>query len=257
MAIPTLGHFLRKVCMVVIIDTATGSTEAYGGLMRPKIGLQVLVLAILAAFWTTSAHAATKVHEIAFGRWLSAQWLARDAGDKPVTIKVRALLVDGRVKEYVMGSPHDVTERLFVVRRAFRLNDSLPDDSGIRWQWERGGWLMVDRLTGRVSAINLPEFDPYHSAASWYRDYVAYCGVADDGKKAYAVVMQLSRRKPILKKPVLDAVPDNLPPDSVCSAPSWQRNPMRVTFAPSGNLSQAFSIRGHAVDVVTDSEEED
>jgi len=55
-------------------------------------------------------------------------------------------------------------------------------------QWQRGGWLLVDRVTGRVLPINLPEFDASYSAASWYRDYAAYCGVSDDGKKAYAVV---------------------------------------------------------------------
>ena len=46
----------------------------------------------------------------------------------------------------------------------------------------------VDRLTGRVSQLNLPEFDPFYSTASWYRDYIAYCGVSEDGKKLYAVV---------------------------------------------------------------------
>ena len=37
-------------------------------------------------------------------------------------IKVRALFVDTRLKEYTIGLPHDVTDRLFVVRRAYRLN---------------------------------------------------------------------------------------------------------------------------------------
>ena len=219
-----------------------------------KLNIGILIAALGLALWTPDAQATAKVHEIAFGRWISVQWLAGSGDDKPVTIRVRALLVDGRVKEYVMGAPHDVTERLFVVRRAFRVNDSLPEEGGIHWQWERGGWLVVDRLTGRVSALNLPEFDPYHSAANWYRDYVAYCGVADDGKKAYAFVVQLNRRKPILKKALMEAVPDDLPPDSVCIAPAWQRDPVRVTFAPSGNSSQTFSIRGRAVDVVNDAE---
>ena len=93
--------------------------------------------------------------------------------------------MDGRIKEYVVGSPHEVTERLFVVQRAFRVNDSLADEATPWWQWQRGGWLLVDRTTGRVSAINLPEYDAFYSAASWYRDYVAYCGVSDDGKKIF------------------------------------------------------------------------
>jgi hypothetical protein len=48
--------------------------------------------------------------------------------------------------------------------------------------------LLVDRMTGHISAINLPEFDSCYSVASWYSDYVAYCGVSDDGKTLYAVV---------------------------------------------------------------------
>ena len=31
-------------------------------------------------------------------------------------------------KSFMLGAPHEVTERLFVVRRAFRVNDSLPAD---------------------------------------------------------------------------------------------------------------------------------
>ncbi len=202
---------------------------------------------------------AAKVHVIAFGKSTSVQWVAGfGAGEKPLTIKVRALIVDGRVKEYVLGAAHDVTERLFVVRRAFRVNDSLPEESVARWQWQRGGWLLVDRVTGRVSAINLPEFDAYYSAASWYRDYVAYCGVADDGKKTYAMVAQLSRRKPVLKKEVSSAgVAEDAAPDSACPAPTWERGPVRVSFEPAGSARQTFAIRGHVVDLVEDAEEEE
>jgi len=77
-----------------------------------------------------------------------------------------------------------------VVRRAFRVNDALPGDTATAsgWVWQRGGWLLVDRSTGQISAIALPEFDPYHSVASWFRDYAAYCGVSDDGKKVFAIV---------------------------------------------------------------------
>ena len=83
-----------------------------------------------------------------------------------------------------------MTDRLIVVRRAFRLNDALPEEATSipNWRWQRGGWLLVDRITGHVSPINLPEFDAFYSKAAWYRDYVAYCGVSDDGKNLYAVV---------------------------------------------------------------------
>ena len=50
-----------------------------------------------------------------------------------VTMKIRALMVDGGVKEYVLGVSHEVTDRMFVVRRVFRVNDGfrkIPDRDG-------------------------------------------------------------------------------------------------------------------------------
>ncbi|MGA9352120.1 MAG: hypothetical protein WBV46_00420 [Terriglobales bacterium] len=169
-------------------------------------------------------------------------------------LKVRPLLVDARIKEYTTGTPHDVTDRLFVVRRAFRINDALPADSAARWQWQRGGWLLVDRQTGRVSQLSLPEFDPFYSTASWYRDYVAYCGVSDDGKKLYAIVAQVGRRKPILKKDAGQPA-ESANPDSECPAPAWERTPLRVTFQSDSDHKLVFSLRNRIVDLVNDAEE--
>jgi hypothetical protein len=196
--------------------------------------------------------AAVKAHVIAFGKWVSVQTLSTDGSANTAVIKIRALIVDGRLKEYATGASHEVTERLFVVRRAFRVNDSLPEDAAPRWQWQVGGWLLVDRLTGRVSVANLPEFDAADSAVSWYRDYAAYCGLSDDGKKSYAIVAQLARRKPILKKAM--AMPDD---GTACPAPVWQRSPARVSFEPASGAKQTFAIRGHVVDVVNDEEQEE
>ena len=212
----------------------------------------ILGLLLLSA----AARGAAKVHVISFGKWMAVSWSA-GADEKPVTIKIRALIVDGRVKEYVLGAPHEVTDRLFVARRMFRVNDSLPGDATPRWQWQRGGWLLVDRATGRVSSINLPEFDTFYSAASWYRDYAAYCGVADDGKKTYAIVAQLNRRKAVLKKEVGSGPADDAGPDSACAAPVWQRGPVRVSFEVAGAAKQTFAIRGHVVDVVSEEQEDE
>ena len=222
---------------------------------RPWIAVILLCVVLL----PVAVRATVKVHVIAFGKSISVPWMPRSAGDtKPLTLKIRALIVDERVKEYVIGSPHEVTDRVFVVRRAFRVNDSLPEESDPHWVWQRGGWLAVDRTTGRVSTINLPEFDALYSSTSWYRDYVAYCGVSDDGKKISAMVVQMGRRRPVLNKPLSnDGVPDDAAPDSACPAPAWQRSPVRVSFEPAGGAKQTFAIRGHVVDVVNDAEEED
>jgi hypothetical protein len=226
-----------------------------GSLWRMKI--LFVVFCLLAG----DATAASKGHVISLGKWTSVPWVtpgASGANSKPVMLKIRALIVDGRVKEYVAGPPHDVTDRLFVAQRAFRVNDALPEDSVPRWQWQRGGWLLIDRVTSRVSAINLAEFDAFYSAANWYRDYVAYCGVSDDGKTIYAMVAQIGRRKPVLKKSLsTTGIADDAAPDSACAPPSWQRAPVRVSFDAAGSPKQTFAIRGHVVDVVNDDEDDE
>jgi hypothetical protein len=216
----------------------------------------LLVGGLLVAPSANSSAAAAKGHVIAFGNWTSVKWLG--TSDQPQALKVRPLIVDGRGREYTLGIPHEVTERLFVVQRAFRLNDSLPEEPGLpRWQWQRGGWLLVDRSTGHITALNLVEFDANDSAASWYRDYVAYCGVSEDGKKISAVVVQLSRRKPLLKKVLAEDLKDDALPGSACPAPAWQRTPVRVGFEPSHGAKQTFAIRGRAVDVVSEADDEE
>ena len=219
-----------------------------------QIALSLFILAHMTAI------AAAKPHIITFGKSTTVQWSPNTGAtdDKQLTLKVRPLLVDAHIKEFTLSPVHDVTDRLFIVRRAFRVNDSLPQESAQPpyWLWQRGGWLLVDRITGHISTINLPEFDALYSAASWYRDYAAYCGVSEDGKKLYAVVAQISRRKPVLKKP-LDGqtVPENATADSACPAPAWQRSPARVTFEPTGATKQTFAIRGHTVDLMIENEE--
>jgi hypothetical protein len=223
----------------------------YVGLMRVKILALCAVLLLC-----RPVPAVTKPHVISFGKWTAVKWYVGNAGDKAVDLKVRALFVDSKLKEYTSGLPHDATDRLFVVRRMFRINDVLPQEPATtqRWEWQRGGWLMVDRVSGRVTQIALPEFDPYYSTGSWYRDYVAYCGVSDDGKKLFAVVAQLGRRKPILKKPLGEPDADEMP-DSECPAPTWQRGPTRVTFEPDDEQKLTYAVRGHAVDIVSNDEE--
>jgi hypothetical protein len=214
----------------------------------------LLMFVVLCLAWSECA-AVPKPHVITFGKWISAKW-PNATGQKLLDLKVRPLFVDTRLKEYTTGTPHELTDRLFVVRRAFRVNDALPTENAnaTRWQWQRGGWLLVDRVTGRVSQLNLPEFDPFYSTASWYRDYIAYCGVSEDGKKLYAVVAQVGRRKPILKKDAGEPAGTD-DPDSECPPPVWERTPMRVTFQPDDDQKLVFNIRGRVVDVVNDAEE--
>jgi hypothetical protein len=72
----------------------------------------------------------------------------------------------------------------------------MPTGSSARWLWQRGAWLLVDRNTGRITELKLPDFDPYYSDVSWYCDDAACCGVADDGNCVSATVEQITTKKP-------------------------------------------------------------
>lgn len=226
-----------------------------------------LVVLLLVLVPVLAVAAASKPHIIVFGKWITVQWTAEFnvAGEaEKLSVKVRPLLIDARVKEFTFGAAHEVTDRLFVVRRAFPLNDNLPEESVSppHWQWQQAGWLLVDRLTGHITSLNLPEFDAVYSAGSWYRDYVAYCGISDDGKKLYAVVAQINRRKPVLKKllePPAKGTGELREATAIwaCAPPRWQRNPSRVTFESAGGSQQTFTIRGRVADLITEEDDDE
>ena len=184
------------------------------------------------------------------------------AGPDETTLRLRALLVDGRVSDWTTGEAHDVTDRSFVVRRALRVNDSLPTDKVLdarqpasHWVWQRGPWLLVDRLTGHVTALKLPDYDPGASQVAWFRDYAAYCGVTATGKSLYAVVAQLGVRKPVLAKK-LSAYGVAEHPWPVCTPPEWQREPLHVTFHPAGRDAAGFDLAGGSAVLVEGEDEE-
>ena len=109
------------------------------------------------------------------------------------------------------------------------------------WVWQRGPWLMVDRVTGKVTALKLPDYDPGVSQVSWFRDYGAYCGLTATGKSLYAVVAQISARRPVLAKKIstFDAASQTSP---ACGPPDWQREPLRITFNPAGRTAVSYDI---------------
>jgi hypothetical protein len=184
-------------------------------------------------------------------------------------LKIRPLLLDGILKEWTTGDSHDVTDRSFLVRRVIRLNDVLPGDKAAtgdksseksasaasHWVWQRGPWLLVDRVTGHVVALKLPDYDPGVSQVSWFRDYGAYCGVTANGKSLYAVVAQVAARKAVLAKK-LAAFDAQSHPDPVCGLAEWQREPLKITFHPGGKDAVSFDIVPGSAVLVEDSEDE-
>jgi hypothetical protein len=196
-----------------------------------RILLRSFVVALLVA-----VGAASQGHVVALGNWRAIKLASGQE------IKVRAVLIDGRIKDYATGPPHDVTENVFVVRRAYQLNDALagePAKPG-RWTWQLDGWISVNKSSGRVSELNLPEFDPHNSDVNWFRDYAAYCGASEDGSGHYMMIFQLGRRKPVLKKELYG---------QSCPAPTWERDPVRVTFQPPGGAAVKFIVHDSSAEL--------
>jgi len=202
--------------------------------------------------------AASKPHVIVFGKWTTIKLLTGPEENEPLDLKIRPLFEDGKLREYTFGMPHEITERLFVVRRILRVNDALPEEPATtaHWSWQRDGWLLADRETGHIALINLPGFDSDNSSAAWYRDYVAYCGASDDDKKLLAVVLHLGSRKPVLKKKLAELTGE-AQHTAPCAPPVWQRHPSRVTFAPSSDHAFTFVVRGRSVEAVNDGEDDE
>ena len=247
--------------------------------MDNKLKFSIVVLAALITALPAAQAAPRKAHIVVLGAARKVVYskvgdpAGAAAGESE--LKVRALLVDGVVKEWTTGDAHDVTDRSFVVRRVIKLNDTLPNDktepsegsapsgktgdqpaagekpsTGVKsasarvaspWGWQRGPWLLVDHVTGHIAALKLPDYDPGVSHVVWFRDYGAYCGVTASGKSLYAVVAQVEARKAVLAKK-LSAFDAESHPEQVCGPAEWQREPLRVTFHPTGREAVSFDV---------------
>jgi hypothetical protein len=230
-----------------------------------RVGEQVAFMAMAALLTIPLAASASprKVHIVALG---AAKHVVYSKAGDPAgaaagedSIRIRPLLVDGLLKEWTTGDSHDVTDRSFVVRRVIRLNDALPGDkpspADKHWVWQRGPWLLVDRVTGHILALKLPDYDPGVSQVAWFRDYGAYCGLTASGKNLYAVVAQVAARKPVLARKLSAFAPENHP-QPACGPAEWQREPLRVTFHPTGKDAANFEVVPGSAVLVEDAGDE-
>ena len=227
-----------------------------------RLARWITVFTFLAVLSELALASPRKVHVVALGATRRVPY--SKAGDPAGaatgedSLKIRPLVVDGAVKEWTSGDAHDITDRSFVVRRVLRINDELPGEkpgnAGKHWVWQRGPWLLVDRVTGHIAPLKLPDYDPGVSQAVWFRDYAAYCGVTASGKSLYAVVYQVSVRKPLLSKKLqaLDLSDRSQP---ACTPAEWQREPMRATFHPAGRDPISFELVPGSAVLVEDSED--
>jgi hypothetical protein len=224
--------------------------------LRPAL----VPLLLLFACPLLAAPRAPKTHTVTLGPprrvpYTPPEATADTRSEDATTLRIRPLDVDGNQKEWTLGEVHDVTDRTFVVRRALRINDSLPNESP-RWTWQPGSWLMVDRATGHITALHLPDYDPQVSDVAWFRDYAAYCGILPSAKGGLvAVIAELGARKPVIQK-VLSPWPPSTPVHPACATPIWQRIPMRATLQPTGGAPLTFDVVG-TVSLIEDNDASD
>lgn len=250
-------HYFRDLSI-------TGSSPYAGGMIRFRSSYCVTgfaALPLLLALSSPPAHAAKiKYHAVGLGavRVVPYSIAGDPSGAAPgeTKLRVRPLVVDGKVKDWTTGEQHYVTDRSFTVRRALRINDALPTDHGEHWVWQRGPWILVDRDTGRITALRLPDYDPAVSHVVWFRDYAAYCGLTASGKQLYAVVAQLTVRRPVLSKKLGPwDISDH--PTPACADAVWQRNPLQISFTPTGGAARSFDLIGSSAVLVEDGDPED
>lgn len=205
------------------------------------------LLFFVAALFPAPVHA-VKIHTVILGAVRKVPYTPPEAtpdnkSEEATTLRVRPLLIDDKPREWTVGELHEVTDRTFVIRRAFRINDSLPGEPA-RWTWQPGPWLQVDRTTGHVSPLHLPNFDAQISEVTWFRDYAAYCGLIPTLKGGVvAVVAELGAHKAIAQH-TLAGWPLDKPMHPVCSTAVWQRTPMRATLALTGGQPVTFDVAG-------------
>jgi len=212
--------------------------------LRPALVPLLLILACA----IPAAAKPPKVHTVTLGPARRVPYTPPEANpdnksEEATSLHIRGLYVDGIQKEWTVGEVHDVTDRTFVVRRALHINDSLPAEAP-RWTWQPASWLMVDRITGHITALHLADYDADISDVVWFRNYAAYCGISTTAKGGVvAVIAELGARKAVVQK-IIAPWPQLTPPWPVCVRAKWQRTPMRATIQPTNGQSVTYDVVG-------------
>lgn len=199
-------------------------------------------LCIWSLLLALGAVAAARDHHAVFGDWVSVRMFVGPEPDQTVEMQIRPLYIDGELREFTTGPAHNLDQNRFVVRRVYRLSGRMfRNGKSQPFLWQRGEWILVDRSRGRIQQLELPDFDPFYSVASWSRDWVAYCGLSKEGDEVYAVVAKLDQRDPVVRKRLRQAS-GSPKPDGECEAPRWEQQAGKVTFRPAGGPEVPITI---------------
>lgn len=187
-------------------------------------------------------------HTVFLGPWHTVPFSPNPDAANPTQshLKVRALVIDGRIADWTEGNIHPVTESSYTVRQALRVNDSLPNAKHEHWIWQRAAWLSVNRLTGHVAVLHLPAFDPRVSHVVWFRDLAAYCGIRGGAKpQLTALVARIAVRKALVTTKLGSWNPAQDPSllsTPACAPATWQLDPLRIHFQPTVGKPLTYSL---------------
>ncbi len=133
--------------------------------MSKRTGFAIVISLSFLSFSGFAYSAPRKTHSVVLGAVKHVPY--SQAGDPAGaaagenTLNIRALLVDGVLREWTTGDAHDVTDRSLVVRRVIRLNDLLPTDKPGSGEKPPGGPLGV---AARPMAARGSRERPHHCA---------------------------------------------------------------------------------------------
>lgn len=180
-------------------------------------------------------HATRRIHSAGLGEWHSVPYAPHPDATSPATgqLRIRPLIVDGRLADWTTGEPHMITAQTFTVQQVLRVNNALPADPKPSWIWQLGPWLLANRSTGHVATLHLPDFYPTVSEVVWFQNYAAYCGLKPTGQFLYGIVFEVGIHKPLAAQKIAHWSPVRHP-EPACAPALWQIAPLRVSLQPTG-----------------------
>lgn len=184
-----------------------------------------------------------RVHSAGLGLWHTVAYTPNPDATNPTPgqLRIRPLIVDGRLAEWTTGEPHMVTAQTFVVQQALRVNNALPTDPKPNWIWQLGPWLMANRSTGHVTTLHLPDFYPSISEVVWFQNYAAYCGLKPTGQFVYGIIVEAGVRKALASQKIAPWSPVSHPTPA-CAPALWQLDPLRVTLEPTAGRAVTYRV---------------
>jgi hypothetical protein len=156
------------------------------------------------------------------------------------------------------GQPRDITDRAFVVRKVYRVNDRLPSEStqSPKWKWHRAGWLLVDRPNGPSQRTSLARFRPVLLDGELVSRLRGILRVLRRRREGVRRGGKIGVKKPLVHKEPGRAHGGDMP-DSECDAPTWQRPPVRVTIVSKDGQPVTFAIHRQASEATPEHEAEE